>query len=104
MSKPDREGQIRRGEAQLREWGTSSDADATALRPLIGRDPAADLAIAARLGAQAAAPSVEVLTALEAGTTDKLVRKEVHRSLYRLQQRGLEIPHAAPTPSPAPTP
>jgi hypothetical protein len=104
MSKPDREGQLRRGETQLRDWGVPGDADATALRAVIGRDPAADLAIAARLGAQAAPASVEVLTALEAATADKLVRKEVHRSLYRLQQRGMEIPHASPSPSPTPTP
>jgi hypothetical protein len=37
--------------------------------------------------------------ALEASSTDKLVHKEVRRSLYRLEQRGVTVPHAsAPRP------
>src|SRR5438552_15714694 len=102
MSKPDRDAQRRTGETRLREWGVPADAEAAALQAFIGRDPAADLAIAARLGAQTAPASVEVLAVLESGTADKLVRKEVHRSLYRLQQRGMAIPRPSPSPSPAP--
>lgn len=101
MSKPDREMQLRAGEERLKGWAVST-AGIEALRSVIGRDPAADLAIAARLGAHAEPASVEALLALEAGSTDKLVRKEARRSLYRLQQRGLSIPQAAaPTPPPA---
>lgn len=100
MSKLDRETQLRQGDTQLKEWGVPA-ADVDALRNVIGRDPAADLAIAARLGAHADPASVEALLALEAGSNDKLVRKEARRSLYRLQQRGLSIPRAA-TPPPLP--
>jgi hypothetical protein len=104
MSKLDREAQIRRGEALLRDWGIPDDADAAALHALIGRDPSADLAIAARLGNQVTPASIDVLTALEAGTADKLLRKEVHRSRYRLEQRGIAIPRPTPSPPPAPPP
>ena len=99
MSKINRETQLRLGEQRLREWGLPADATAAALRPVVGRDPAADLAVAARLGAHFDAASVEVLQALNAGSADKLVHKEVKRSLYRLAQRGVAFPSAAaPTP------
>jgi len=96
MSKPDRQTQLRLGEHRLEEWGVPADAGIAALRQAVGRDPAADLAIAARLGAHADAASVEALTALELASSDKLVRKEIKRSLYRLERRGMTIPQAAP--------
>src|SRR3989442_128811 len=100
MSKVDRETQLRSGEERLREWGVPADAEASVdvLRQHIGRDAAADLAIAARLGARAEAASVEALRTVEAASSDKLVRKEVRRSLYRLEQRGVTVP---PSPAPA---
>lgn len=100
MSKPNREAQLRLGEQRLQEWGVSADATVDALRTAIGRDPAADLAIAARLGAHADAASVDALQALNTAS-NKLVHKEVKRSLYRLEQRGVAVP-AAPAPSPPP--
>jgi hypothetical protein len=100
MSKPNRNTQLRAGEQRLTEWLPAAAPSVEALRALVGRDPAADLAIAARLGALADPASVEILLALEARSPDKLVHKEVRRSLYRLQQRGLQIPQAA-TPAPA---
>ncbi len=101
MSKPNRETQLRLGEQRLQEWGVSADAPVHALRTAIGRDPAADLAIATRLGAHADTASVDALQALDTASTDKLVHKEVKRSLYRLDQRGVAIP-AAPAPAPPP--
>ena len=101
MSKPSRDTQLRLGEHRLQEWGLSADAGIDALRSVMGRDASADLAIAARLGAHADPGSVEMLQALEAASTDKLVRKEIKRSLYRLEQRGVPIP-SAPPPTPAP--
>ena len=102
MSKPNRETQLRLGEQRLHEWGLGADAAVDALRAAVGRDPTADLAIAARLGAHADAASVDALQALDAASADKLVHKEVKRSLYRLEQRGVAIPAApAPTPPPA---
>src|SRR5512140_1915593 len=101
MSKPNRETQLRAGEQRLKEWGVAADAGVDTLRDVSGRDPAADVAVAARLGAHADATSVAALLAMEAGTTDKLLHKEVRRSLYRLEQRGLSIPRA-PAPARAP--
>lgn len=100
MSKPNRETALRLGEAQLQGRGLSADAGVDALRGAMGRDAAVDLAIAARLGALPEVASVDALRELETRATDKLVRKEVHRSLYRLEQRGIAVPHAAPAAAP----
>ena len=103
MSKPDREQQLRRGEQHLKDWGLSPDAGVEHLGNVIGRDAAADLAIAARLGAHAEPASVDALAALDAASTDKLVHKEVRRALYRLEQRGIHAPPVAvPPAAPAP--
>ena len=101
MSKPNRDTELRLGEQRLQEWGLPADATVAALRAAVGRDAAADLAIAARLGAHADATSVDALQALDASSSDKLVHKEVKRSLYRLEQRGVPIP-SVPAPTPAP--
>jgi hypothetical protein len=101
MSKPNRETQLRLGEQRLHEWGLPADAGGDALRSVMGRDVTADLAIAARLGARADPGNVALLHALESVSTGKLVRKEVKRSLYRLEQRGVPIP-SAPAPTTAP--
>lgn len=93
---PTREATLRDGEHRLREWGVGPGADVAALRAVVGRDTAADLAIAARLGTHAEPASVEALQVLESGSRDKLVHKEVRRSLYRLSQRGLALPAAEP--------
>ena len=77
MSKPNRETQLRRGEHQLHEWGVPADASVSALRAVSGRDAAADVAIAARLGAHADSASIDALTALEAASNNRLVRKEI---------------------------
>ena len=106
MSKSNREALLRHGEEILKAWALDRDAGVEALRNITGRDSTADLAIAARLGAQAEPASVEVLLALENSSTDKQVRKEVRRSLYRLERRGLSIPQPAPAEPPrvAPAP
>jgi hypothetical protein len=88
MSKADREDRIRLGEQRLQEWQMPAAASVQELESALGRDAAADLAIAARLGAVEDAASVETLSALESTSKDKLVRREARRSLYRLEQRG----------------
>ncbi|MBI3784299.1 MAG: hypothetical protein HY270_12960 [Deltaproteobacteria bacterium] len=95
MSKANRESQLRTGESLLHEWGVAADAGVEALGAQIGRDDAADLAIAARLGAVAEAASSEALRGLEGRSKDKLVHKEIKRALYRLEQRGVAVPVAA---------
>lgn len=100
----DRESALRAGEQRLREWGVAPDAGMAALQEVAGRDAAADLAIAARLGALTEPASVEALLALERSRADRLLHKEVRRSLYRLSQRGVAVPAAEPpvqTPRPA---
>lgn len=97
MAKDKREALLRDGEHRLQEW--QAGATPAELSSFIGRDAAADLAIAARLGGIADAASVVALQALDAATNDKLVHKEVKRALYRLEMRGIEVPHA---PAPAP--
>lgn len=92
MAKPNRAKTLKQGEALLVEWGLSDQPGVEALREAVGKDSAADLAIAARLGAIEDPASVAVLQAVEGDATDKLVRKEAKRSLYRLEQAGLDIP------------
>ncbi len=99
MSKPNRDSQLRLGEAQLQQWGVAPDASVDALRAVCGRDAAADLAIATRLGTHPEPGAVEALRALESTSADKLVRKEIKRSLYRLEQRGIDVPHSAAAPA-----
>jgi len=68
MSKANRDNLLQRGEQLLKEWDVATDADAAAavggLRAAMGRDPAADVAIASRLGALADPASVEALLRL----------------------------------------
>jgi hypothetical protein len=97
-----REPTLRRGERLLKEWGLATDAAVEALQAATGRDLAADVAIAARLGGLPQQESVDALVRLEAASPDKLVRKEVRRSFYRLGQRGLTVPDAAPAHPSAP--
>lgn len=80
------------GEKLLREWAIGDEPTVAELMQQAGRAPAADLAIAQRLGGIADPSSVDALQRLERDTTDKDVRKATKRALYRLQQRGLTLP------------
>jgi hypothetical protein len=91
---------LREGERLLAEWG-AADAAPAALTAWIGRAPAADLAIAHRLGGLASDDSLRALEQL-GQSADKLVRKEVKRSRYRLEQRGVAVPEPPAAPAPAP--
>jgi hypothetical protein len=55
-----------------------------------GRDT--DLAVVFSLGRIADSSAVEALIRIEKGSTDKELKKEARRSLFKLSQRGLEIP------------
>jgi hypothetical protein len=101
MAKRDRDDALRVGEEQLTSWGVDPAADAATLSSWLGREAAADAAIANRLGALASEDSREILRGLEASAQDRIVKKEIKRALYRLQQRGISIP-AKPTPVAAP--
>lgn len=101
MAKRDRDEILRAGEAQLVSWGVEPGADPATLSSWIGRDVTADAAIANRLGGVASEDTRDILRRLEASTTDRAVKKEVKRALYRLQQRGISIPAAPAAPVPS---
>jgi len=93
---------VARGEALLAEWGLATDSGAEVLATVVGRDSAADLAIADRLATIGGAAAVALLQRLESDSGDRGVRKEAKRALYRLEQRGEAVQHAAPAPAAAP--
>jgi len=88
------------GEAQLAGWGVPRDAGLDVLVALLHRDPAADIAIAHRLGGIANEASARALEALEHAAADRLVRREAKRARYRLQQRGVMVAPAPVAPPP----
>ncbi len=100
---------LQKGQELLRQWLGASDLQATSvvqLLDLIGRDPAADLAIVARLAAIGDEASAVALRSIESSSTDKAVHKETRRALYRLQQKGIAAPASpavAPTTSLGPS-
>jgi len=102
MKSPRRETLAREGERLLAEWGVGADASAAELTGWIGRGPASDLAIVHRLGSLTDAESVALLRRIAEQSADKDVTREVRRSLYRLAQRGIEVPPEQPAPGPAP--
>jgi len=101
MAKPSPEQLQDAGEQRLAEWKLDGAATVAELAAAMHRDVAADVAIAHRLGAIASGESAELLQRLEREAADKRVRKEAKRALYRLQQRGVDLPEqpaeAAPT-------
>jgi hypothetical protein len=102
MAKPAPDDLQHAGERQLAEWGLDSTATVGELAAVLGRDVAADVAIAHRLGAVASAESAELLQRLERDAADKRARKEAKRALYRSQQRGVHLQEATPEPPATP--
>jgi hypothetical protein len=99
MSKRSHDDRYRAGEQLLREWGVAAGATAEELGAFLGRAPATDLAIANRLGASPNTESVVLLQRLERESSDKEVRKEAKRALYRLRQRGMAVPEPPAQPA-----
>jgi hypothetical protein len=91
-----------RGEQRLAEWGLPSEATVAELSAVVLRDHAGDIAVAHRLGAIASQESAALLWRLERETSDKHVRKEAKRALYRLEQRGVPVPASATETPPTP--
>ena len=74
-----------------------ADADVAALTAAVGRDPAADVAIAHRLGAhRERRERRSCCSGWSAKPPTSSVRKEAKRALYRLQQRGVAVASAEP--------
>lgn len=82
-------------EPRLRELGfdpaaPAGDAVAT-LKSLRGKSGVSDGVIALALGTIASLEAAEMLAEMEAGASGA-IRREIRRALYRLRQRGIEIP------------
>jgi hypothetical protein len=94
--KKSHEEEIRQGLVALRESGVALDASAPdlvpALKTLLGKGRDTDLAVIFSLGKIADPTAVETLAEIERQSSDKEIKKEVKRSLFKLGQRGLALP------------
>lgn len=98
MAKKDsvREPRLVEGKKVLDQWGVSltqlQDRSLTLaeVEGRIGQDTAADLALAALLGDYLVSEAAQLLVSWETKTQDKALRREIHRSLYKLSQKGLK--------------
>ena len=98
MAKKDtaRESQLAEGKKLLEQWGLSladlqaQNVSISALTERVGQHPAADLALAAMLGDYPTQEAAQALASWEDKTTDKNARREIHRSLYKLSQKGIQ--------------
>lgn len=106
MAKKDsvRDARLLEGKKTLGQWGVSiarlqdHSLKLADLEGRLGQDPAADLALAALLGDYAEQESAQFLATWEAKTQDKPLRRQLHRSLYKLSQKGLNITRPEPEP------
>lgn len=108
MAKKDvvRHAHVTEGKKLLEQWGISlarlQDQSVTIamVQEHIGKNPVADVALAALLG-NLPTPEVEqVLVAWEAKATNKELRHEIRRSLYKLSQKGIATKKAEQAPTP----
>lgn len=96
MHKRAHEKDIQRGLDRLRQSGFAVDDAAPTLalrlKEHFGKDRETDMAVVFALGRIADSAAVEALAAIDRESTDKLVKKEIKRSYFKLAQRGLAIP------------
>lgn len=96
-----RDPRLNEGKKLLDQWGITLSRVQDGSLPLaeleqrLGQDVAADLALAALLGDYSQPEAAQLLVAWEKRTSDKSVRREIRRSLYKLAQKGVEV--ARPT-------
>ena len=88
------------GKELLGQWGISlaglqdKSLSLSAVEERIGQDAAADLALAGLLGDYAVPEAASVLVSWEAklqGKQDKSLRRSLHRSAYKLSQKGIAV-------------
>ncbi|MEW6298684.1 MAG: hypothetical protein AB1671_13185 [Thermodesulfobacteriota bacterium] len=105
-----RDPRLTEGKKLLEQWGITlarlQDHSVTPadLEQRIGHDLAADLALAALLGDFPHPEAAQLLGAWENKATDKGLRREIHRSLYKLAQKGVQVPRPAEPARPIFTP
>lgn len=94
--KKSHEEEIRRGMDVLRKSGVAPEERSpglvSQLEAELGKGRDTDLAVVFSLGRIADSSAVEALIRIEKGSADKELKKEARRSLFKLSQRGLEIP------------
>jgi hypothetical protein len=99
---------IRSGLEELRRSGLlleeASADDIAGLQEMFGKRIEVDLAVVSTLGKIADPAAVDALTALEKKATEKEVKKEIRRSLFKLSQRGLTVARAEAVPAAVATP
>ena len=92
------EKQIRSGLEALRQAGVAIDDPSPSLVQTLqhhfGKNHQVDLAVVFTLGRLAEAAAVEALAEIENETRDKVLKKEIRRSLFKLSQKGLAVPEA----------
>jgi hypothetical protein len=103
MAKKDtaRDPRLAEGKKTLEQWGITlarlQDQSLTMaeIEARIGQDPAADVALAALLGDYPMQEAAQVLIAWEQKPSAKSLRREIHRSLYKLSQKGVRTERPA---------
>ncbi len=98
MKKDSHQEAVRKGIEQLRQWGVETEGLSSPAVGLfasyLGKGRETDLAVIFLLGRIADLAALEVLTSLEKTATDKEIKKEVRRSLFKLAQRGISAPRS----------
>ncbi|MBI3301518.1 MAG: hypothetical protein HYZ72_05490 [Deltaproteobacteria bacterium] len=100
--KRERERLLEGGKKKLAEWEVSLEAleegrlSLAAVEERVGQDKAADLALVALLGDYPSSAAARVLLSLEDKIADKALRREIHRSLYKLSQKGVVVERPQP--------
>lgn len=106
MAKKDsvRDPRLVEGKKLLEQWGVSLNRlqdyslTLTEIEGRIGHNAAADVALAALLGECLIPEAARVLVGWETKTQDKALRREIHRSLYKLSQKGVKADRPAQEP------
>lgn len=109
MAKKDaaRDSKLIEGKKMLDEWGVSlarlQDQSLTVadLNERLGHNVDADLALIGLLGDYPTPEAAQTLVAWETKTDDKSLRREIHRSLYKLSQKGIQVDRPVQEPSPS---
>jgi hypothetical protein len=102
MAAADRESRLREAHEALKRRGVDlASATIDVVEQTLAAEPASALAVAEHLGRVASVEAAALLARLESGASDKLLRREARRSIYRLRQKGIQ-PAAAATAEAAP--
>jgi hypothetical protein len=96
LAKKDRhDEQLKNGLAALAQLGIALDGSAPEMVPqlkaVIGKSLESDLAAAFLLGKIAASSSVDLLREIDRSATDKEIKKEIKRALFKLSQKGVAV-------------